>query len=168
MLKTTEWKDTAELIGIFAIVVSLLFVGMQLRQAELISRSEMRQALLANQIEVNNAVIGHPDVWLRGGAGEELEASEAEIFQRQVSNVNDYYYNVVQWSRLMGLPYEDADLAVYAGFLHENPGALEVWRNHEEWVGKYRGLMAPGEQFTSGWVEAIESRLEALDQQESQ
>ena len=166
MMKATEWKDTAELIGIAAIVVSLLFVGLQLWQAERISRSEIRQSIFANRIEMNNAVIGHSDVWLRGSAGDDLTPPEAEIFRRQVANLNQYYYEVVQWSQTMGLPFEDADLAVYAGILYENPGTLAAWRDHEEWIGKYRGMIDPSEQFTSGWVASVESKLEVIAQQE--
>jgi hypothetical protein len=167
MVKATEWKDTAELIGIVAIVVSLLFVGLQLWQAERISRSEIRQSIFANQIEMNNAIIRFSDVWLRGNAGDDLTPPEAEIFRRQVMNLNQYYYEVVQWSRTMGLPYEDADLAAYAGFLYENRGALKVWRDHEKWIGKYRGLIDSSEKFTPGWIESVESKLEIFDQQEA-
>ena len=168
MSKPLKWRDAAELIGIFAIVVSLLFVGLQLWQVERISRSEIRQSIFANQIEVNNAIIGHPDIWLRGGAGDELTASEAEIFRRQVGNLNDYYYNVVQWSRLMELPYEDADLATFAGFLYENPGAYIAWKDREERIGTYRSLITPNEQFTSSWIEAVEAKLAILEQQNTQ
>ena len=33
-LKTTNWKDLAELIGITAIVASLIFVGLQMKQSQ--------------------------------------------------------------------------------------------------------------------------------------
>jgi len=33
-LKPTNWKDIAELIGITAIVASLIFVGLQLKQSQ--------------------------------------------------------------------------------------------------------------------------------------
>ena len=40
-MKSKSWKDAAELSGIVAIVVSLIFVGFQMRQDQVISRSEL-------------------------------------------------------------------------------------------------------------------------------
>ncbi len=162
-MKSVSWKDIAELIGISAILVSLIFVGLQLNQAEVIARSEMRFALLENRIEVNNAISAHPDIWVRGNAGEELEPAEAAVFSLQVVNVNDYFFSVVQYVRLMGLDWEDTDLSEYASYLYENPGARRIWRDREESLKKYRGLGDPGEQFTSEWIDAIESKLEIFD-----
>lgn len=162
-MKSVSWKDVAELIGISAILVSLIFVVLQLNQAEVIARSEMRLALLENQIEVNNAIIAHPDIWVRGNAGEELEPADAAVFSRQVVNVNDWFWSDVQYARLMGLDWEDSDLSEYASYLYENPGAKRVWRDREESLKRYRGLGDPGEQFTSDWIDAIESKLELFD-----
>ena len=162
-MKSVSWKDVAELIAISAILASLIFVGLQLNQAEVIARSEMRSALLDNWIEVNNAVIAHPDIWVRGNAGEELEPAEAAVFSLQVVNVNDYFFSTVQYARLMGLDWEDSDLSQYASYLYENPGAKRVWRDREESLKKYRAIGDPGEQFTSDWIDAIESKLELFD-----
>ena len=40
-MKTTNWKDVAESVGIAAIVASLVFVGLQMRQDHVIARSEL-------------------------------------------------------------------------------------------------------------------------------
>lgn len=40
-MKFTNWKNIAELSGIVAIVVSLIFVGFQMRQDQVIARSEL-------------------------------------------------------------------------------------------------------------------------------
>ena len=40
-MKTSNWKDIAELSEISAIVVSLIFVGFQMRQDQVIARSEL-------------------------------------------------------------------------------------------------------------------------------
>ena len=40
-MKNTNWKDIAELVGIAAIVASLVFVGLQMRQDHVIARSEL-------------------------------------------------------------------------------------------------------------------------------
>ena len=40
-MRPTNWKDIAELSGIAAIVVSLIFVGFQMRQAQVIANAEL-------------------------------------------------------------------------------------------------------------------------------
>ena len=52
-MKSSNWKDVAELVGIAAIVASLLFVGLELRQSQAIALSEAYQQRAA--IEISNA-----------------------------------------------------------------------------------------------------------------
>lgn len=40
-MQSTNWKDKAEIIGIAAIVASLVFVGMQMRQDRILARAEL-------------------------------------------------------------------------------------------------------------------------------
>jgi hypothetical protein len=78
-LKTTSWKDIAELIGIAAIVASLIFVGYQLKQSEQIGISDA----VANRNERQNAsreqIIDNADVWHRACLGEPLEPAERHV-----------------------------------------------------------------------------------------
>lgn len=166
-MKSANWKDIAELIGIAAIVASLVFVGLQMRQAQAIASSEMNATVLANSMGESSAIIENADVWVRGNAGEELTPGEEAIFSRLVRNVNDRAYFAVQQQRLLGLGEVAAlDIAEYAGYLHENPGGRRVWRDREASLQKYRGLVRPGEQVTSEWIEAVESNLAIFDRQE--
>ena len=50
-MKTTNWKDIAELIGISAIVASLIFVGLQLQQSQEIAIGTQYQERANAQIE---------------------------------------------------------------------------------------------------------------------
>ncbi len=159
-MKPNSLKDSAELIGFAAIVASLVFVGLQLRQSEVIARSELNASILANRIEVNAAIIEHADIWERGNRGEELVGADAVIFSRQVLNLNDEAYYAVQQSLVWGrVDVADLDTAVFAAYLHESPGARRVWRSREDKLGYYRGLIDPDEQFTSDWIESVESKL---------
>jgi hypothetical protein len=49
-MASERWKGIAELIGIAAIVASLVFVGLQMKQTE----------------DVATLISQNPDVWLRG------------------------------------------------------------------------------------------------------
>lgn len=53
-MKTTSWKDVAELIGIAAIVASLVFVGLQMKQSHEIALAEIYQARTTMLVEWDN------------------------------------------------------------------------------------------------------------------
>ena len=53
-MATTNWKDIAELIGIAAIVASLIFVGLQMKPAHEIALAEIYQSRTATVVEWNN------------------------------------------------------------------------------------------------------------------
>ena len=53
-MKATNWKDVAELIGIAAIVASLIFVGLQMKQSHEIALAEIYQARTATVVDWDN------------------------------------------------------------------------------------------------------------------
>jgi len=53
----TEWKSYAELIGIVAIVASLVFVGLQIRQDQVIARSELTSDSFQLMIELEQMLV---------------------------------------------------------------------------------------------------------------
>ena len=55
-MKSYGWKDYAELVGIVAIVASLIFVGMQLRQEQLIARTEMASVSAEIKLQINEKI----------------------------------------------------------------------------------------------------------------
>ena len=123
-MKFSEWKDKAELVGILAIVASLVFVDLQMRQAQDIAQSEGNLTYLLSKIERNNAIIENSEIWVRGNAGEELSAEDSVVFWAMVLNMNDTAFFSVQQTRRMGLERAaDATTADFATYLHNNPGA---------------------------------------------
>jgi len=160
-----NWKSIAEFLGITAVVASLVFVGLQLQQAQDIAIAEMNASGVANTLEENNAVMDNVDVWMRGNADENLTSAEAEIYLRLLTNMNNRFYFIVQQQERLGVG-DDAvlDVAEFAGFLYENPGARRVWRARENRLGKYRGLIKPSEVTTSDWIQLIESHIAIYEQ----
>jgi len=172
-MKFEQWNDVAELVGTVAIVASLIFVGLQLRQTqqqleqdEKVARTEMSSSFVANVIESDNAIIQNMDIWLRGNAGEELSAAEQEIHALLVHMANERaYYSVLGLRRLESDEIADLDAAEFAAFLYENPGARRVWMDREQRLRKYRRMVDPEERTTPGWVGLIESHLAVFEAQ---
>ena len=65
-MKSLNWKDVAEFIGIAAIVASLLFVGLQLKQSQEIAVAAQYQERANTSIEYYLAHMSEPAVGDRG------------------------------------------------------------------------------------------------------
>ena len=79
-MKKTDWKTTAELIGIAALIASLLFVGMQLRQDREIATAQLFAEYDNTVIEWGGLISDNRDIWVRGLNGAELDESERAAF----------------------------------------------------------------------------------------
>ena len=128
-----NWKHIAEIIGIAAIVASLVFVGLQIRQAEEVASIEMMNAAVERFREAKILMIENADIWQRGCANEELDSAEAIVFA-QIINVNiASEYN--GWRRLRISDFDDADphfiIDRLAASIHRYPGyaAAVIRRN---------------------------------------
>ena len=80
-MKKTSWKKFAELIGIAAIVASLIFVGVELRQSREIAMNEIGFVALAAYFETRDTENDHAEVWTKGNLGEELDRYEMAIYK---------------------------------------------------------------------------------------
>jgi len=167
-MKPENWKGAAELVGIGAIVASLIFVGLELRQSRVIALSEIRVMNEANVIAVNDAFIEDADIWTRGNSGEELTAADQEIFNRLVLHANDRAYHLVQWFDYMELDdaMRDQAVALFAAFLYEHPEAREVWAHREQQMQRYRDLVNPDQTVQTGWYTTVNSAIRIYEQNE--
>jgi hypothetical protein len=93
-LKSTNWKDIAELIGIAAIVASLVFVGLQMRQEQTIAITETRSTVTQKIGEISAIIESSPGVWIRGLDGEELSAEERVVFYSMVEVVESFFFDM--------------------------------------------------------------------------
>ena len=159
-----NWKETAELVGTAAIVASLLFVGLQMRQTGEIARGQMYSNQLANALAAYSAISDHPDIWVRGKRGDELDPADAEIFYRQVLALADQAYYEVLEGDLLGFGTDEhvLDIADFAGFLYENPGVRRVWLAEEQRLREIRRIVMPGEQ-RSTWSDRVNEILTRIE-----
>lgn len=162
-MKFNYWKGIAEVIGGAAIVGSLIFVGLQIRQEQAIALSEINLSILASQIELNNSISGYADIWARGNAGETLEESERIIFEGLLANMA--FLARTEWRQYgsfnltRGLQVAIADFALH---LYQNPGARQSWSTRGDTAEQNRALLIAG--FKSGFRIAVLADLRKLDQ----
>jgi hypothetical protein len=142
-MKNSNWKDTAELIGIAAIVASLIFVGLQLRQDQEIAVSQIYADWDDTRIDWARLVNENDDVWIRALRGDELDERE---FLRFESVANAWYHmengRYIRAGRIsLASPEGVARSAAY--FLFSNAGLKAWWNARHAYRVELNGRQTP-------------------------
>jgi hypothetical protein len=126
-MKSVNWKSTIELIGIGAIIASLIFVGLQLRQEQEIAIVDTYGAVTETEINLSILVSQDMAIWHRGLEGEEQTVDEQAIFIGLLAAVASQYQRVfIRWIRLgPGNPDNVASEFAYA--LYVFPGMRRAY-----------------------------------------
>ena len=166
-MRSASWKDVAELVGITAIVASLIFVGVQVQLDREIAVAEGNLANAANSIEGNNAFLEHSAVWVRGNSGERLDEDDAVVFRYLVQNVYDVAR--MEFTRLIRLGHDEIAQTVaadFSAFLFKNAGARAVWvQQHQENL-EYRRVIL-GNDGAGAIDQTVIDNLVKLDQSQN-
>ena len=161
-MKLTNWKDTAELIGIAAIVASLIFVGLQLKQDRDLAIAEATISSFSHIQELQGRRIEHIEIWNSGNAGLKLDANQRAVYRELI--VAAHRSAFMTWSALdrAGLGNVEFALRDFAGFLYRYPAAQREWEAHVDETSSFRQL--PGEDFqrNSNWEDAVRVRIEQI------
>jgi hypothetical protein len=162
-----KFNEIAELFGIVAIVASLVFVGMQLRQSQRIALAEVEATFATASIEMVSLMSENQEIWYRGISNEELDASEEPVFEAIVTAFSDKVWALQSQYELL-----DDDLNAegvvheFAAFLHARPGARRVWLEREAELTRARGILNPDQiEQVSTFVETIKEDLAKLDRE---
>jgi hypothetical protein len=160
-MSTGHWKTTAEFVGIAAIVGSLIFVGLQMRQAELLARIEIGTAALGSAQEMRSSIVDHAPIWRKGNAGEMLDPDEMAAYEQLVwSRWQQAVWTDWSFDRLGSANYVGANL--FAGFLFDNPGARRTWQSLITRRTELEMKLIEGTGQRAG-VENVMAALEKLD-----
>ena len=163
-MRRPDWKEIAELVGIAALVASLVFVGLQMKQAQELAMSENDMALLQSQIEIRNALNEHAVIWSKAHASEPLDATERVVFLNLVTMLNDAaFFDYMRADRLNQRDIAQVILHDFAAFLFDHPAARREWLEREEHLIRNRSVLAPDADDFSFWKETISASLAVLD-----
>ena len=164
-MKSIDWKDIAEFVGISAIVASLVFVGLQLKQSQEIAIAEAFLSILASEIEATDSINENADLWARANNGAELSAAEQVIFENLVRTL--HRTAGISRAQLRRLGHDDAadgQLTNFAIFLHENPAARQVWVTQSGTYNYYQNQLT-GRNLNRGGL--LRAKLAELDRVQS-
>ncbi len=150
------------MIGITAIVASLIFVGIQLRQEERIALSQIAQADQASSTEIDLAIVENAEIWLKSNSGDSLNEVERLIMNRLVSALYRRARLETNMRRSLG-QYEDLSIVDFAIELHENPGARAIWEMRAATEASYFQELRPGLTWRQSYHRDVFAELERLD-----
>ena len=145
-MRSLNWKDTAELVGISAIVASLIFVGLQLRQDREVALGQIYQSTLQSMVELESAMAENADVWAKARSGSELSDTETVVMQRLINMWRlRAFYESQSGSRIDNGDWS-APVHRFAIVLHENPTAQRLWREAVDRDMRYFGALNKDEK----------------------
>lgn len=125
-MKQISWKDIAELVGIGAVVVGLVFVGLQIRQERDIARAQLSEETRGSAI--TQVVAENAELWRRGLDGEELEPNDEVIYQNIAYSIHANYLEQYRRGFRIG-GFEATRIAQnYAFYIYQYPGFRRFWR----------------------------------------
>ena len=153
-------RDLIEVVGLIAIVASLIFVGVELRQSRAIAIGDGNLSNAEIQIETNNAINEHSAIWVGGNSGEDLSVEDAVIFHNLVRNKAIHAF--MEYARLDQVEFYEAAEAInaeFSVFLFENPGARQIWLQQEGFIQQYFEVPV-SKQF---WIDSVQANLAELD-----
>ncbi len=127
-------KNLVEIVGISAIVASLIFVGLELRQSQRIATEASIKSDAELIVAVESLVAEYPYVWLRGCRGEVLSESDQLLFSH-LYHTYDYLYflRYIQAQTGVGSVGENAAIQVMALNVHRNRGIRAEWESRWAW-----------------------------------
>jgi hypothetical protein len=135
-MKTSNWKDAAELVGILAIVASLIFVGLQLRQDQTIAGSQVFADYVATDIAFQATIADYSDILVKGNAGTPLNEVEQHQLRILMQAAEDRIYQHGRAAQALGLGMGRSE-RTFASFLYRNPAAMEAWLQVGEDMERY-------------------------------
>jgi hypothetical protein len=128
-LNKSDWKTTAELIGIAAIVASLLFVGMQLRQEQLIAQADGLGEQMATRVDARLGLNEYAEIIIKGNNGEDLSEAEEFVLRNLVEMEEERVLLAMLSSNTVGRNVRTTELR-FAVFLYQNPALRAAWEQH--------------------------------------
>jgi len=165
-MDSSKLNDWLQVIGIFALVASLIFVGFQMKQTQEIGQGEAAANILDSTNAFRNMIIDNAGVWRSGCMGEELSKSDQTIF----ANIYSSYIATVYWLWLandIGVIQFDAGTieSAFAANIHRYPGIARIGMSKGRWSAEGSKIDLIGvERFKA----AIQARLAELREIEAE
>ncbi len=134
-MNSEKVNDWLQIVGMFGIMASLVFVGVQVRQTQVIGEGESAMRSFEATIVAKQLFIDNIDVWVKGCAGEEMsvaeEATFAHLYTTYVTASFFSWLNAQQ--NILDLS-PDNIVYGFAANIHRYPGIARIALAEIEWA----------------------------------
>ena len=159
----TNWRHFAEFVAVMSVVLSLIFVGFELRLSRAAAEVEMSTTLDSNNLELRTLITDNAGIWYRGCAGDELTPQEQVMFS-SIFYASFYHYQM-RWSianaGVVDRPLEGPARRI-AMNRYRYPGYEKEYQNHRIAIrNPLNGSVGPVNLYTL--IESIYSELGETD-----
>ena len=164
-MKQLSWKFLAELVGIGAIVASLIFVGYQLQQDRRLAAAQVIVAADTVSLELSSLIGENREVWIKGLTGQQLSDAEEVMFQIVAEAHYRRHAGVFQRMQLLGFGFSEGTVVAYALDLYRYPPLRRLYmqrRQQSRTIGSYLDASSLGGPLTS-FAARVNDRLQEFD-----
>ena len=165
-VRNSDWKAAAELIGISAIVASLIFVGFQLQLEQRAALSALSQSEISSRTTLDIAMSEFAEVWDKSNRGDPLSGSEQQIMKSLIDawfrRAMTGYFDSRRLRRGEG-NFSTADFAI---MLYQNPGARRIWEEQTKSEYDLVQYLTPDSTFINEFAEKVQADLARLDERD--
>jgi len=164
-MKKVSFRDLAEIAGFVAVIASLIFVGLELRQSQQVAQTDAGATRATWFFDNRAAINQYADIWLKGNSGAELSDNEALIYSNLIRNFHTN--NGFTWRRERALGIEGSDYAAdeLAWFLHKYPAARKVWEAYSKDLRAMNDALNPNTRVSETFGDVVRAKLEKLSDQ---
>lgn len=166
---TAKLRDWLEVVGLFSVVASLIFVGMQMRQEAAIAATDSVWSRSNAIISLSDLINNNSAVWIAGLRGEELSPEEEAEFQGMAEAVESFYVaTFVRFSNFRSVeqgPLAQEAIDDYAFALHAHEGLRRAWRIQLEYWGARNSVY--GQEVGEVFRDRVEAQLARIDEREA-
>jgi len=164
-MDSAKLYDWLQIVGLAAVVGSLVFVGLQLKQADNIAFAEVLESAAARGIEQRTLTAEHADTWQKACLGAELTSAEKVI-------AGNIYFNYLQGNFNTWMRYQETGFGgtgsrflidSFAANIHRYPGFRSMALSFGEW-DKLGARWDGG--VVEGYISAVRQRVAELEQLE--
>ena len=133
-MNSEKLNDWLQLVGLFGIMASLFFVGMQVRQTQAIGEGESATNFIESTVAARAMLAEHADVWVRGCLNEELSVADQAVFAQLYRAYSQTSYFAWLAAR-NGILDVDADTVTnaFAANIHRYPGFAFTGTDWRDW-----------------------------------
>ena len=133
-MDSAKLNDWMQVVGIFALVASLIFVGMQMQQDRTLAGVEALSSRADNAVALADLIGNNKVVWVGGLNGDELSETDHAAFQAMVEAVEKHF--VAYWVRLGSIGggrLANDVVGDYAFAIYSHTGFRRAWTKQNEY-----------------------------------